>query len=77
MAVAKKIPYIIDKPMGFCPGCGHGVVIRLIAESLEELGQDNNIILESVSAVPVFWAEALMPIVNIALTVVPERCVPE
>ena len=44
MAVAKKIPYIIDKPMGFCPGCGHGVVIRLIAESLEELGQDNNII---------------------------------
>lgn len=44
MAIAKKTPYIIDKPMGFCPGCGHGVVIRLIAEALEELGQDNNII---------------------------------
>ncbi|MCI1751063.1 MAG: thiamine pyrophosphate-dependent enzyme [Megasphaera cerevisiae] len=44
MAIARKIPYIIDKPMGFCPGCGHGVAIRLIAEVLEELGQDSNII---------------------------------
>jgi 2-oxoglutarate ferredoxin oxidoreductase subunit beta len=44
MAKAKKIPAIIDKPMSFCPGCGHGVAIRLIAECLEELGQDENII---------------------------------
>lgn len=44
MAIAKKVPAIIDKPMMFCPGCGHGIVIRLIAECLKELGQDQNVI---------------------------------
>jgi len=44
MAKARKVPESIDRPMGFCPGCGHGVVIRLIAECLEELGQDKNVI---------------------------------
>lgn len=45
MAKDRKVPYIIDRPNGFCPGCGHGVVIRLVSEVLEELGQDNNIII--------------------------------
>lgn len=45
MAKARKFPESIDRAAnGFCPGCGHGVVIRLIAECLEELGQDKNII---------------------------------
>ncbi|MHC1719136.1 MAG: thiamine pyrophosphate-dependent enzyme [Clostridiaceae bacterium] len=44
MATLKKVPAIVDKPMMFCPGCGHGIVIRLIAECLEELGQENNVI---------------------------------
>ncbi len=44
MAKARKVPAIIDKPMMFCPGCGHGIVIRLITECLEELGQDQNVI---------------------------------
>ena len=44
MAKARKVPAIIDNPMGFCPGCGHGIVIRLIGECLEELGQDKNVI---------------------------------
>ena len=44
MATERKVPSIIDKPMNFCPGCGHGVIIRLICECLEELGQDKNII---------------------------------
>lgn len=44
MAVERKVPAIIDKPMSFCPGCGHGIIIRLICECLEELGQDKNII---------------------------------
>ena len=30
-------PRSIVKPVGFCGGCGHGVVQRLIAECLEEL----------------------------------------
>ncbi len=44
MAVSRKTPAIIDKPTSFCPGCGHGIVIRLIAECLEELGQESNVI---------------------------------
>ncbi len=42
--VKTRVPEIVDGANGFCPGCGHGVVIRLIAEVLEELGQDKNII---------------------------------
>ncbi|WP_376774569.1 thiamine pyrophosphate-dependent enzyme [Clostridium thailandense] len=45
MTKVRKIPAMIDKPMSFCPGCGHGIAIRLIAECLEELGQESNIIL--------------------------------
>ncbi|MDD3137895.1 MAG: thiamine pyrophosphate-dependent enzyme [Lachnospiraceae bacterium] len=44
MAIERKVPEIIDNPMNFCPGCGHGIIIRLICECLEELGQDKNII---------------------------------
>lgn len=44
MAKARKVPHLVDRPMTFCPGCGHGIVIRLIAEALEELEQDNNVI---------------------------------
>lgn len=44
MAVERKVPAIIDNPMSFCPSCGHGIIIRLICECLEELGQDQNII---------------------------------
>jgi len=44
MPIARKVPEIIDKPMMFCPGCGHGIVIRLITECLEEMGEDKNVI---------------------------------
>lgn len=44
MAKSRKVPAIAQKVSSFCPGCGHGIVIRLITECLEELGQDNNII---------------------------------
>ena len=44
MALARNVPFLIDRPMGFCPGCGHGIVIRLISECLEELGQAQNVI---------------------------------
>ena len=35
----RKVPALVDKPMDFCPGCGHGIVSRLIMECLEELEQ--------------------------------------
>ncbi|MGE4290631.1 MAG: thiamine pyrophosphate-dependent enzyme [Desulfovibrio sp.] len=44
MVKTRKVPALIDKSMSFCPGCGHGIVIRLIAECLEELGQRENVI---------------------------------
>jgi 2-oxoglutarate ferredoxin oxidoreductase subunit beta len=44
MGKAKKTPAILTNQMMFCPGCGHGLVLRLIAECLEELGQDKNVI---------------------------------
>lgn len=44
MRKASKVPYLVDRPMSFCPGCGHGIVIRLIAECLEELNQQDNVI---------------------------------
>ena len=40
----RKVPALVDKPMDFCPGCGHGIVSRLIMECLEELEQLDNII---------------------------------
>ncbi|PIE67539.1 MAG: 2-oxoglutarate oxidoreductase [Deltaproteobacteria bacterium] len=44
MAKERKVPALIDNPMSFCGGCGHGIIARLIAECLEELGQQENII---------------------------------
>lgn len=40
----RKVPVLVDKPMDFCPGCGHGIVSRLIMECIDELGQSDNII---------------------------------
>lgn len=34
---ALKKPELILQPCGFCGGCGHGIIQRLIAECLEEL----------------------------------------
>lgn len=38
MAVAKKKPEMIKQQVGWCGGCGHGIIQRLIAECCEELG---------------------------------------
>ena len=34
----KKPQTLKDKPFHYCPGCGHGIVHRIIAEIVEELG---------------------------------------
>jgi 2-oxoglutarate ferredoxin oxidoreductase subunit beta len=36
--VYRKSSLMTDKELSYCPGCGHGVVHRLIAEVIEELG---------------------------------------
>ncbi len=35
--VFQKTPVLTDTEMHYCPGCGHGIVHRLIAEAIEEL----------------------------------------
>lgn len=35
--VFKKPHSLSDKPMHYCPGCTHGIIHRLIAESIDEL----------------------------------------
>ena len=36
--VFKKTNMLTDKPFHYCPGCTHGIIHRLVAEVLEELG---------------------------------------
>ncbi len=36
--VFKRTPTLKDQPTHYCPGCGHGIVHRLIAETIDELG---------------------------------------
>ncbi len=36
--VFKKTGLLTDKPFHYCPGCTHGIIHRLVAEVLEELG---------------------------------------
>lgn len=36
--VMAKTPVLVDKPTTYCPGCSHGIIHRLVAESIEEFG---------------------------------------
>ncbi|MCD6543650.1 MAG: hypothetical protein J7K34_04010, partial [Flavobacteriaceae bacterium] len=36
--VFKKTSLITDTPLSYCPGCGHGVVHRLVMEVVDEMG---------------------------------------
>ena len=49
MANFKKTPLLTDAVLHYCPGCGHGIVHRLVAEVLDEL----NIGGRTVGVVPV------------------------
>lgn len=42
--VYQKPKLLNDNHMHYCPGCGHGVVHRIIAELIEELGLENDTI---------------------------------
>lgn len=57
-----RIPKTIetDHFNGWCPGCGHGIVARILASAIESLGQENNTVLvEDVACghfeTPVLW----------------------
>ncbi|MDE5844968.1 MAG: 2-oxoglutarate oxidoreductase [Muribaculaceae bacterium] len=42
--VYKRPKLLKSNTMHYCPGCTHGVVHRLVAEVIEEMGQENNTI---------------------------------
>ncbi|MEG1528383.1 MAG: thiamine pyrophosphate-dependent enzyme [Clostridia bacterium] len=44
MATYKKSSMLTDTPLSFCPGCTHGIAHKLIAEVLEELKLEKNVI---------------------------------
>ena len=39
-----KPSLVNDTPMHYCPGCSHGVVHKLIAEVIEEMGMEEDTI---------------------------------
>ena len=38
MIVFKKPHALTDAPLHYCPGCTHGIVHRLVAQAIDELG---------------------------------------
>lgn len=42
--IAKKPASLTDLPMHYCPGCGHGIVHRLMGETFDELGIADRVI---------------------------------
>lgn len=50
--VYKKPTLLNDTPMHYCPGCSHGVVHKLVAEVIEEMGMENKTVAISPVAVP-------------------------
>ncbi len=50
MAIVFKKPHALtDKPLHYCPGCTHGIVHRLVAEVLDEMGIEG----ETIGVAPV------------------------
>jgi len=43
-AVYKKTKLMTDKPLSYCPGCGHGTAHRIAMEVLDEMGEQSNTI---------------------------------
>lgn len=39
--IFKRTNVLTDVPFHYCPGCGHGIIHRLVAEVIEELGIQN------------------------------------
>ena len=44
MIVFEKPKMLTDVPMHYCPGCTHGIIHRLVAEALDELGAQDKAI---------------------------------
>jgi Pyruvate:ferredoxin oxidoreductase and related 2-oxoacid:ferredoxin oxidoreductases, beta subunit len=45
MAFEKRRPVLVEHTHTFCPGCGHGIFARLLAEAIQEAGYERKAIL--------------------------------
>ena len=43
--IFKKPNGLKDTKLHYCPGCGHGIVHRLVAECVDEIGETNNTVI--------------------------------
>ena len=50
--VFEKTKMLTDAPLHYCPGCTHGIVHRLVAECIEELGMEA----QAIGVAPVGWS---------------------
>jgi 2-oxoglutarate ferredoxin oxidoreductase subunit beta len=57
--VIYRRPLLLSNPTSYCPGCGHGIVHRLLAEVLEEMGLGEHTILVGSVGCSVFAFEYL------------------
>lgn len=62
--VYEKPETLLDTPMHYCPGCGHGVAHRLIAEVISELGIQE----ETIGVAPVGCSVFAYNYLNIDMT---------
>jgi 2-oxoglutarate ferredoxin oxidoreductase subunit beta len=55
--IFEKTKVLNDKTMHYCPGCGHGIVHRMVGEAVEELGlQDKTVVISPVGcSVFAYW----------------------
>ena len=58
--VAKKPTLMNDNPMHYCPGCSHGVVHKLIAEVIEEMGMEDKVWCSAIRET-VTWHVSVLP----------------
>lgn len=54
----EKTRLLTDKPFHYCPGCTHGIIHRLVAEALDELGIGD----KAVGVAP--WAVRCLPMIT-------------
>jgi 2-oxoglutarate ferredoxin oxidoreductase subunit beta len=70
--VFQKTKLFTDKPLSYCPGCGHGVVHRLILEAIEELGIES----ETIGVAPVGCSVLAYEFMNIDIAQAPHGRAP-
>ncbi len=70
--VFKKTKLFTDKPLSYCPGCGHGVAHRLILEVIEEMGIES----ETIGVAPVGCSVLAYEFMNIDMAQAPHGRAP-